>query len=125
MLVNLSNHPSVQWDSEQLEAAAEFGEILDLGFPFIDPSWNEVEISELADNYAKICLAMFSDQRKDCVVHIMGEMTFCFYIVSYLEKRGIKCIASTAARESLNDGSLKLSEFRFIRFRQYISPTNL
>jgi hypothetical protein len=33
MIINLSNHPSANWTTEQLIVAKTFGEIVDLPFP--------------------------------------------------------------------------------------------
>ena len=53
-------------------------------------------------------------------IHIVGEPTLVFAIVTLLKNKGIRCMASTTKRESkeLPDGK-KLSEFKFIRFRDY------
>ena len=54
------------------------------------------------------------------LVHIMGEMTLTYAIVSRLLKRGVCCMASTTTREVATDtDGNKISVFRFVRFRQY------
>ena len=33
MLINLTNHPLSKWDEAQLQAAAQYGECVDIPFP--------------------------------------------------------------------------------------------
>jgi len=116
MLLNLSNHPSAQWPENQLHTAEQkFADIYDLSFPNIDPSWGTSEIEKLAEKYLALIL-----EKKPNAVHIMGEFTFTFALVSRLQKRDLSCIASTTERivEETSDGKLK-NTFQFIRFREY------
>ena len=117
-LINLSNHPSRHWSEEQLKAAKEYGELMDLGFPDINPNASEEEITELSNNYVKEIMSYEKDGK--ITVHIMGELTFCFMVIRQLKENGIECIASTTERntEEMDDGR-KISDFQFIRFRKY------
>ena len=116
MLVNLSNHPSGFWSEEQLAAARQFGDIVDVPFPNIDPSSSSATVHSIADKAADDITAM----AEDIVVHVMGEMTFTFMVVTRLKEMGIKCIASTTERKTTyNDDGTKLSEFSFVKFREY------
>lgn len=119
ILINISNHPSTLWGEEQRAAAADFGNIMDLEFPQIDPTASGSDVAQLADEYAKRMLALADTWH--VTVHIMGEMTFTFRLVSTLLSKGIRCVASTTERivELLPDGS-KRSTFRFTRFRDYV-----
>lgn len=118
IFLNLSNHPSSKWDEKQVAAASTYGEIIDIPFPEIDPAAGKDEIHDLASQYMQMISGIYSDNQ--ITVHIMGEQTFCHALVTMLEKSGIKCVASCAARNAteLPDGR-KLSEFSFIRFREY------
>ncbi len=118
MLINFSNHPSALWGVKQLEAAREFGEIKDFPFPAISPESNCDEIRELADHYVDE-ITSFAEHHH-ITVHVMGEMTFTFMVVSQLKEMGIECIASTSIRnaEEFTDGR-KISNFQFVRFRKY------
>ena len=40
MFINLTNHPSATWSEEQLKAARQYGEIVDLHFPIIEPTFS-------------------------------------------------------------------------------------
>lgn len=119
MLINLTNHPSASWSKEQMDEASVFGEILDVPFPNVDASKGEDYIEVLANDYfLKIKSYMGDDD--DFVVHIMGEMTFTYALVSMLKKEKIVCIASTTERIVVekNNGKKEV-EFKFSRFRRY------
>ena len=124
MFINLTNHPSEKWSQEQLTAAYQYGEIVDIPFPVIDEKAPEKEIRSLADNYlAKI---LNSGNPEDIIVHIMGEQTFCYALISKLQKEGIRCVASCTERDvSTNDKGQTVSTFHFARFREYVPPRSL
>jgi len=124
MLINLSNHPAAKWSSQQLTAALIYGKIIELPFPDVDPSGDEEYIRTLCEEY----LQKIDDISRDLachvseiVVHIMGEMTFTFTMVNSLQKQGIMCIASATERVSSEENGVKISEFRFVQFRKYLS----
>lgn len=118
MLINLSNHPSSKWSDKQ-KGLAEFlfGEIVDMQFPNIDPHANEEEVQLLADKYFGELLTIINNP--DDVVHIMGEQTFCYYLINKLRDFGIKCLASTTERIVEERDGQKISRFEFARFRYY------
>lgn len=116
MLINLSNHPSQGWSREQTEAASAYGEIVDMAFPDVNPQWDEREIAAKADEICgRIC--GMDDVR---AVHVAGEPTLVFALVSRLLDRGVRCVSSTTERisQELPDGR-KLSAFRFVRLREF------
>jgi len=123
MLLNISNHPSIDWPEKQKNVALnEFGQITDIPFPSINPSSGPDAILNLAHEYSRICLQQLNNrtiEQYDDAVHIMGEMTFCFALISLLQQHGIRCLASTTDRIVALNGNWKSSEFRFIRFRDY------
>lgn len=114
--INLSNHPSEGWSEEQLAAAQKYGEIVDIHFPNIEPSFTTSMVNSLAG----ITVDTITALGKDITVHIMGEMTFTYAIVSRLKALGITCLASTTERNTITtpDGK-KISEFKFVQFREY------
>ena len=118
LFLNLSNHPSDKWSKAQLDAARAYGEVVDMPFPEIDPGATTEEIHRLAEEYAKEISSRYPDC--DLTVHLMGEMTFCFRLVTLLHARGIRCVASTTQRKTseLPDGT-KESIFEFQAFREY------
>lgn len=118
MLINLSNHPSTAWQPEQIQAAATYGNIVDLPFPDVDANENEEYIRQLADIYlGKVKSIAGIDQ---ATIHLMGEMTLTMSLLKRLQKEGYTCIASTAQRvvTELPDHKT-IKTFRFVRFRQY------
>lgn len=116
MFINLTNHPSDSWSEEQLTAAHKYGKIIDIHFPNIEPTFTSSMINKLADETINTIMAI----GKDITVHIMGEMTFTYAVVSRLKTIGITCLASTTERNTIitPDGK-KISEFRFVQFRDY------
>ncbi|MDR1895469.1 MAG: CRISPR-associated protein [Prevotellaceae bacterium] len=119
MLINLSNHPSALWQPAQIEAAAVYGEILDMAFPVINPDWDVNQVKELAENYFRQCKQSLLNAGGDSAVHLVGEPVFCFLLAQLLLKKHILCITSTSERIVSEEGGKKISEFRFKRFREY------
>lgn len=118
MLINLSNHPYEKWDEAQLKAGREFGEIVDLPFPAVDPNGDEQYIQNLAEEYSNKIAEMAEGHQ--VTVHLMGEMTFTFALISKLAKLGIRCVASTTERiASEGPGGAKTLIFKFVKFRYY------
>ena len=117
-LINFSNHPSQYWSREQIDAAVSYGRIIDLPFPVINPEADEADLKKLAEEYVKQILEF--EEQNNITVHIMGEMTFTYMVVSQLKAMGIECIASTTIRDAeySSDGK-KISDFQFVRFRKY------
>lgn len=119
LLVNLSNHPYKDWSEDQKKAAEKYGEIQDMAFPEIDPAMKIDKIKK------EIAAAQIDEIKNMCkerrvTVHIMGEMSYTFYVISQLKAFGIRCICSTSERdtEDLGGGEKKVS-FHFKRFRDY------
>ena len=113
MFLNLSNHPSASWSPAQLAAAG--GKVTDLSFPQIDPDGDEAYIAQLANEYYNKIKAI----QGVTTVHLMGEMNFTFALVTKLKAEGIKCVASTTKRETVEENGVKISKFNFVRFREY------
>lgn len=118
--INLTNHPSTKWGADQLAAARQYGNIVDLPFPAVDPEASSDAIKTLAD----VCIAKVMEYDNP-VVLVQGEFTLVFAIVSRLKEMGIKAMAACAAREVVEHNSedgttTKSVVFRFCRFREYI-----
>lgn len=118
LLINLSNHPSAGWGARQREAAEMYGEIEDIDFPAIPPEAGEREITDLAEEY--VARIAERAETRDVTVHIMGEMTFCYAVITRLQPLGIPCLASTTRRQVTGtaDG-VKEVRFDFETFRKY------
>lgn len=118
MLINLSNHPYKYWSDEQKEAALPYGDVVDLDFPVIDSCGGEEYIHQLANSYLGKIIQL--TEGVPCSVHVMGEMTFLYSIVSNLQRLGYHCIASTSERDvTYTESNDKVVGFHFIRFRSY------
>lgn len=119
LLVNLSNHPYKDWSEDQKKAAEKYGEVQDMAFPEIDPA---IKIDKIKKEIAAAQIDEIKNMCKErrVTVHIMGEMSYTFYVVSRLKAFGIRCICSTSERdtEDLGGGEKKVT-FRFKRFRDY------
>lgn len=115
MLLNLSNHPSHLWPDNQIQAALkQYDSVEDLPFPQINPAWTSDQVLRLAEEY-EIKIRKISPT----AVHVMGELTFTFALVSKLQSIGIPCIASTTKRNATEEGNIKQSVFEFIGFRDF------
>lgn len=120
MLINLTNHPSVQWSENQIKAAEMYGEIVDLPFPYVDPMWDLEKIKQIAAIFEeKVFQLLQQEKNGNNAVHLMGELTLCYELIKRLQKMGIRCIASTSQRNTVTNGNSKISEFNFCRFREY------
>ena len=119
MLINLTNHPSALWDEAQLAAALQqFGNVVDLPFPDVDPAGDEQYIANLADEYLTKILSFANDAQ--ATVHLMGEMTFTVALLKRLQSHNITCVASTTKRivHEMPNGD-KTVKFQFNQFRRY------
>lgn len=118
VFLNISNHPSALWSKEQISAAQQYGEIEDMTFPEIPTNATTEDINSLAKNI----VSEITDRYKDnlLTVHVMGEMTFTYDLVTYLKNLGIRCVASCSERvvQDLGDGK-RISQFHFEQFREY------
>lgn len=118
LFVNLSNHPSSTWQPAQLEAAKQYGEIIDIDFPAVDALCMPERVDQLASQYAQ---DIINKGAPTCLTaHVMGEMTLTFRIVELLKAQGIRCVASTTERivTDLPDNR-KETQFTFVQFREY------
>lgn len=147
MLINLSNHPSSSWSQEQYqEGVKQFGRVIDLSFPVVSPEAETMVVEELAEKYLRDILAVvFSteqeletsdrasgisgvglpDLSEPSGVHLMGELTFCFALAARLQAHSLRCVVSTTERKAIELDGMKLSQFNFVKFRDYPTLLNL
>lgn len=119
MFINLSNHPAVLWDDNQLNHAKRWGEIVDYKFPTVDAQASSAEVANMAAAIVSDILKMKPD-----VVMCQGEFTLSNRVVQMLLANGVKVVAACTERESEEyvdeDGTVrKISKFRFVQFREY------
>lgn len=128
MLINLSNHPSKKWGELQMEAAIkQFGEVVDLEFPNIPPDADEEEVVRIAVEYGGRVINMIDEAADENpliehAIHLMGEQTFCFALMDFVDVSDYFFYASTTERNVIElDNGKKQTEFKFVRFRRYKS----
>ena len=118
MFVNFTNHPSEKWDRDQINAASQYGEILDIPFPDVDPEAGEEDIKKLA----KECVDKIMAAKPDCVL-CQGEFCLSFNVINALKAAGSKVVAACSKRvavENVIDGkTVRVSHFQFVQFREY------
>lgn len=121
MLINLSNHPSTQWTSKQIEAARQLsGDIVDYDFPSVSPLWDESMIKECGKSVFKDIMEKYGTH--DMVIHLMGEFTLTYFLIELFSEAGIPCVASCSERITIDNGDgTKFSRFDFVQFRRYIN----
>ena len=82
MLINFTNHPSVNWTDKQIQLAEElYGKITDIAFPRVPADANEEAIKKMADeNFAKI-LGTFPEKahnkKMPCI--FKANLPLCMY----------------------------------------------
>ena len=121
MFINLSNHISKDWDRAQIESAGRYGEIVDIGFPDVDPSGDSDYFDRLSNEYVAKIMAFGV---RNLVVMVQGEFVFTYRVVMKLKALGIKCIAAETKRnvkEDIDDNGqkVKISNFKFEQFMEY------
>ena len=119
MFINLSNHPSEKWDTKQKEAAALYGEVVDLPFPQIPADADEQYVDELSTTYCDFVL-----EHDHPVVMVQGEFTFTYLVIKKLKEHGIAVITSCSERQTKEwvdetGRQIKQNVFEFVRFRRY------
>ena len=118
--VNFTNHKSCYWSPEQIAAAKEYGPLVDVLFPYVDPNATEDELLEKA----KESIATIRQYRPK-VVLCQGEFGLSFLIIRLLKEMGITVVEACSERETLEQVdsrgvTTKVSKFRFVKFREYI-----
>lgn len=119
MLINLSNHPSKNWETAQIEAASQYGEIIDITFPNIPPYWDTVQVEKLSKEYFKHIKEIKKTEKEKPVIHIAGEPVFCFLLINILLKEDYIVFTSTTERIVEKINNEKISVFKFKKFRKF------
>lgn len=119
MFINFTNHSSEKWSGEQRMAAERYGEIVDIPFPSVPPRIRQPKgkraCSSIYGAYLRI-------QARRCSCSGGNDPELCG--VSMLLSFGINALSATTERVSesrigSNGETVKVSEFRFARFREY------
>lgn len=115
VFVNFTNHPSETWEEKQIEAAQQYGKIVDLPFPNVYPDAKERDIGILGEEYCQKIL-----QWEPAAVLCQGEFSLTFFVVSRLKASGIKVLTACSERKTVQNGNVKSSVFVFTGFREYV-----
>lgn len=121
MFINISNHPSTGWGEKQWESAKEYGKVVDLAFPNVNPEAGEKEVCDMAQELLGGVYELQWHYDEPCgMIHLVGEPTLTFAAVNLLQSRGFRVCTSTTKRISVEnaDGSIT-KRFEFVRFREY------
>jgi len=127
---NFTNHPSSKWGDEQIAAAKEFGEIIDVQFPNIKPEISDEGVKAIIHNILGGALFYYDEegestvQRRNITLHVMGEMCGFFQsvIFAFQSQCFSKVVVSTTERKVIEKDGIKTSEFKFIQFREIQNP---
>ena len=119
VFINCSNHPSERWSREQKQAAEGYGEIVDLPFPEVDPSWDAGQVRNLAEKVVETMM-----QYHIAAVMCQGEFTLTYAIIRKLKEKGITVLAACSRRRveeitNADGSSQKQAVFSFEGFREF------
>ena len=119
LFINHTNHPSAQWSEEQLQAARQYGDVVDVPFPQIEAGLSEAEVHDMAEAAAGRIAEL-----KPSAVLVQGEFTYSYALIRLLQAAGIRAVAACSERQTiavLNESqeTLKQSVFKFVQFRVY------
>lgn len=120
VFINFSNHPSSNWSKNQKNAVSDQykAQIVDIAFPLVSASADEEEISVLA----KECIETICSHNPKAVM-CQGEFGLTYQVITLLKQKGILTVYSCSERKTIekktDSGTVKTSEFCFVRFREY------
>ena len=119
MFVNYSNHPSSKWNKEQIEAASEYGNIIDVPFFQVDPACSSDEVKTIAEKETEKIMS-YDPSAVLCV----GDFSLTYQIVTNLKEKGIKVLSASSKREVIEEKTdsgenTKKTVFKFEGFREY------
>ena len=124
VFLNLSNHASTTWSSEQLEAAralAPEAKLVDIAFTQVNPSYSTPEVMTLAEScWNELKSTLIDASQRPVGAMVAGEPTLCLALVQRLQRAGVTCYCATTRRESqVSAEGIKTSQFTFVRFRRW------
>ncbi len=102
-----------------LAQARAYGEIIDIPFMPVGPALSTEQVHALAEEIVSSIIADYPD-KDETVIMLQGEMTLSFRMVSLLQEKGYRCVASTSERIcTIDEEGNRVTRFEFCRFRQY------
>lgn len=126
VFMNVSNHPLEAWSADQEEAAYELfpeAQLIDVAFPKVNPTLSTVEVEALTLQFwADLRRRLQANDQRPVAAMVAGEPILCLGLVRALQGAHIQCYSATTQRDTVIDpNDVKISRFRFVRFR--IWPT--
>ena len=112
--INLSNHPSAAWGEAQKAAALQYGELVDVQFPVVDPHASREQVEAQAEALVAQIL-----EYQPVAVMCQGEFTLVYAVVNLLKHKGILTLAGCSDRLVEERDGKRISEFVFVQFREY------
>ena len=112
--INYTNHPSATWSPEQLKAAQQYGEIIDIPFPNVSPTLTTQEVAALSEEQCELILKYAPG-----AVLCQGEFSLAYDIIKRLKAQNITVLAACSERNTVTIGNERRSIFCFIQFREY------
>ena len=121
LFINHTNHPSAQWSEEQLQAARQYGDVVDVPFPQIEAGLSEAEVHDIAEAAA----GRIAELNPSAVL-VQGEFTYSYAIIGYLLQAKVDVLAACSERctecfVNEKQETVKRSIYKFVRFRSYNS----
>ena len=100
LFINLSNHPSGQWDDPQRNAAMRYGQIVDLPFPEVPPEMGEDDVKTVAMNFygkiRRLAHKYCNGDSSQVTVMLQGEFTLVYILTKMLREDGIRVVSGSA-----------------------------
>lgn len=126
MFINLSNHPSKYWNQSQYQAATQYGDIVDLMFPQIDPTASTHDVNEIVIEYFNKIEEIRKKnhlETNEVTIMVSGEFTFTYLIVGMLKENNYRPVCACTKRETIENNengiTIKVAKFAFVQFREY------
>ena len=129
MFINFSNHPSVLWNEEQLNAAGKFGKIVDIEFPVVSVNMTSEQISVMAKEQINIienCVRVENLTMEQTTIMCQGEFSLTYAIVKKIKEHYPECkvVCATSERQTIEEKvdncTVKKVIFSFGGFREYV-----
>lgn len=120
VFINFSNHPSSNWSENQKKAVYDQyqAQIIDIPFSQVSAFADEGEIRSLAEQ----CVETICNHNPKAVM-CQGEFGLTYQVITLLKRKGILTVYSCSERKTIekktDTGTVKTSEFCFVRFRKY------
>lgn len=114
VFINFTNHPVVTWSEEQRKAAEQYGKIVDIPFPGVDPKSEKKDIMKLAEAAVDEITRMNPN-----AVLCQGEFCLAYQVIRKLQEKGFLVFAACSERKAIENKRGKTVIFEFEQFREY------